>query len=135
MSVAKNIVRVGTVSSTDYSAGTVRVIFADLDDRVSDHLPVLIPGGIGKINPMPAAGDSVVCLFLGSSQEAGYCIGTFYDESAPGTANECGVYFEDGSYVYYNKADQSLNIKAAGNVKIEGDLIVSGSITRAGELI
>lgn len=134
MDLIRNLVRVGTVSSVDYKAGTVRVTFPDRDNMVSDELPVLIPGGYGKSNPIPAAGESVVCLFLGNGLHAGYCLGTFYDE-LPGTPEQNGVYFEDGSYVYYDRTTQTLQVRAVSGVKIDGDLIVTGSITRAGELV
>lgn len=131
-----SLIKAGIVSSADTKSGTVRVTFPDDDDHVSDELPVLTPGGWGKGNAIPAPGESVLCAYLGNGP-AGFCLGSYYDDedSPPGDDQKRGVWFEDGSYAYYDRALKKLVVKAAGGVKIEGDLEVTGSIKRAGELI
>lgn len=130
------LIKAGIVSSTDTKAGTVRVTFPDQDDLVSDALPVLTPGGWGRENALPNPGDSVLCAYLGNGP-AGFCLGSYYDDddTPPGTDQQRGVWFEDGSYAYYDRSLKKLVVKAAGGVKIEGDLEVTGSIKRAGETL
>ncbi|WP_286155123.1 phage baseplate assembly protein V [Bacillus sp. FJAT-27264] len=122
---------IGQVSTADAASGSVRVAFADRDDMVSGELPVITPGGWARGNAMPKPGETVLCAFLDNSRSAGFCLGTYYgDDHPPGTKDQRGVWFEDGSYVYYDRVAKTLNIKAAGGVKIEGDLTVTGAISR-----
>lgn len=69
--------------------------------------------------------------FLDNSRSAGICLGSYYaDDSQPsGTQDQRGVWFEDGSYVYYDRTAQKLNVKATGGVWIEGDLTVTGKLS------
>lgn len=137
MSTVANIVKSGIVSSADFASGTVRVTFPDRENLVSDALPVLTPGGWGHGNALPAPGESVLCLFFGNGLQAGICLGSYYDEDTtpPGTTQQRGIWFEDGSEVYYDRGTSRLVVKAAGGVKIEGDLEVTGSIKMAGETL
>lgn len=125
---------IGQVSTADPEAGTVRVAFADRDDMVSGPLPVVTPGGWARGNAIPGPGESVVCMFLDSGRSAGICLGTYYgqDDPPPGTTDQRGTWFEDGSYVYYDRDTRMLNVKAAGGVHIEGDLIVTGTVSSGG---
>jgi len=134
MSVVQNLIRPGVVSSIDAAAGTVRVTFPDREDFVSGELPVLTTGGWARGNALPEVGESVLCLFLGNGLQAGFCLGSFFTvvDTPPGTSEQRGVWFEDGSYVYYDRSAGVLQVKASSGVRIEGDLIVTGSITRAG---
>ncbi|WP_342576531.1 hypothetical protein [Paenibacillus sp. FSL M8-0142] len=81
-------------------------------------------------------------MFYANGVSDGICIGAIDDEEdPPGTPDQRGVWFEDGSYAYYDRTTQKLVVKAAGGVQIEGDvtitgnLTVDGSITRGGEVI
>ncbi|WP_310549927.1 phage baseplate assembly protein V [Paenibacillus glufosinatiresistens] len=134
------MIRIGQVSAVNHAAGTVRVAFADRDDAVSADLPVVVPGGGAQGNPLPLPGQTVLCAFTAAGSSAGFCLGTYYGggEKPPGTEEQRGVWFEDGSYVFYDRKQHSLNVKAAGAVNIEGDLTVTGivraaSIKEAGE--
>ncbi|WP_110933806.1 phage baseplate assembly protein V [Paenibacillus bouchesdurhonensis] len=132
-----NLIRAGIVSSVDEASGTVRVTFPDQDNHVSGSLPVLTPGGSGKGNALPAPSESVLCLFLGNGIQEGFCLGSYYtdDEHPPGTTQQRGVWFEDGSHVYYDRSIQKLVVQAAGGVIIDGDLEVTGTVKRAGEIL
>ncbi|MCY7486422.1 phage baseplate assembly protein V [Paenibacillus alvei] len=128
----RNAIRIGVVSSVNEQKASARVAFFDQDDMVSDELPILyLPTG-AQTYAVPKVGDSVVCAFSGND---GFVVGTYYGESdaVPSSNNQLGVWHEDGSYVYFDRSSGTLNVKAAGGVKIEGDLLVTGSITRAGE--
>ncbi|MEK4046581.1 phage baseplate assembly protein V [Paenibacillus sp. FSL H8-0048] len=125
------VILIGRVSTANPAAGSVRVTFADRDDMVSGELPVLTPGGWGKGNAVPLPGERVVCAFLDHARSAGICLGTYFaDDGQPsGTQDQRGVWFEDGSYVYYDRTAQKLNVKATGGVRIEGDLTVTGKLS------
>lgn len=109
---------------------------------VSGDLPVLTRGGWARSNELPEPGQEVACLFLANGISEGICLGVIEDEEdPPGTPDQRGVWFEDGSYVYYDRTTQKLMVKAAGGVSLEGDvtikgnLTVEGTITRGGEII
>ncbi|CQR58443.1 phage baseplate assembly protein V [Paenibacillus riograndensis] len=125
------MILIGRVSTSDAVAGSVRVTFADRDDMVSGELPVITPGGWGRGNAIPLPGERVLCVFLDNGRSAGFCLGTYFAEDDPpsGTKDQRGVWFEDGSYVYYDRTAKRLNIKGTGGMKIEGDLTVTGIVS------
>jgi phage baseplate assembly protein V len=125
---------IGQVSTSDKTVGSVRVVFPDRDDLVSGELPVITRGGWGRGNAVPQPGETVLCVFLNNSRSSGYCLGTYYgsEDKLPGTADQHGIWFEDGSYVYYDRATKTLNLKAASGVQIDGNLKVTGTITSGG---
>lgn len=139
----RNIFRIGVCSTSDPATGTITAVFEDREDMVSGDLPVLTRGGgWARSNDMPEPGQEVACLFLANGISDGICLGVIDDEEdPPGTPDQRGVWFEDGSYVYYDRTAQKLVVKAAGGVQLEGDititgnLTVDGSITRGGEVI
>ncbi|MGG1599315.1 hypothetical protein [Paenibacillus naphthalenovorans] len=75
--IARNLIRVGRVSSRSLTNGTVQVVFHDRDDMVSKDLPVL------EAATIPNIGDQVACIFLGNGIEDGFCLGRFYSEENP----------------------------------------------------
>ncbi|QCT03808.1 phage-related baseplate assembly protein [Paenibacillus algicola] len=80
-------------------------------------------------------------MFFTNGISDGICLGVIDDNDPPGAPDQRGVWFEDGSYVYYNRSSKQLMVKASGGVSLEGDvtitgsLTVEGSITRGGETI
>lgn len=119
-----NLIRVGEVSSTNPARGTVRVAFRDRDDQVSAELPVIVQNGAYWI---PRVNDRVLCVFLGDRLGTGYVLGTFYNAAqAPPATNPAlsGVWLEDGSHVYFDRAAGVLRIHASGGVEITGGLTV-----------
>jgi phage baseplate assembly protein gpV len=97
-------IRIGTVSSINSAAGTVRVTFPDRDDAVSTELPVI---RIGGFYALPSVGDPAVCLFPNDGPE-GYFLGSFFVSSVPGVS--------------------------AGESVVVGDLTVKGDVTITGTL-
>ncbi|MEK3873716.1 MULTISPECIES: hypothetical protein [unclassified Paenibacillus] len=67
-----NTVRVGTVSTVDEEALSVRVLFEDQDDMVSDELPIVLPFTEAVVVP-PKVEDVVLCVFTSAGD--GYCLG------------------------------------------------------------
>lgn len=128
------MILIGQVSTADPSSCSVRVTFPERDNLVSAPLPVIMPGGWGHGNTVPQPGETVLCVFLKNSYSAGFCLGTYYGskETAPGNMNQHGVWFEDGSFVYYDRSARQLVIKASGGMKIEGDLTVTGNVVSSG---
>lgn len=125
------MIRIGKVSSVNASKAAVRVVFSAADEKVSNWLQILFLPGQYCI---PHVGETVVCIF---KDKSGFVLGTYYGDGdiTPGTEQHQGVWFEDGSHVYYDHSSGKLHIKAASGVHIDGDLTVSGSITRAGVVI
>lgn len=128
---------IGQVSTADPGSGSVRVTFPDRDNMVSAPLPVITPGGWGRANVFPEPGDTVLCAFLDNSRSAGFCLGTYYgsEDAPPGDVHQQGVWFEDGSFVFYDRSTRMLNVKAVGGMKIEGDLTVTGNVTSSGGVL
>jgi phage baseplate assembly protein gpV len=128
---------IGQVSTADPASCSVRVTFPDRDNLVSAPLPVLMPGGWARGNTVPEPGETVLCVYLDRSYSAGFCLGTYYGskETAPGNINQHGVWFEDGSFVFYDRSTGLLTVKATGGVSIEGDLTVTGSVTSSGGVL
>lgn len=124
------LVKIGECSTVDHETGTLTVTFQDRQNTVTRDIPVIFAGGFGAGNGMPKEGDTVVCLMLGNGLSNGVCLGVIPD-SVPGTADQQGVYFEDGSYVYYDRAQKKLMVKAASGVQIDGDLTVTGRVAAA----
>lgn len=65
-------IKVGTVSTVDVEAQSVRVLFEDQDDMVSEELPIVLPYTDAVFVP-PKVEDAVLCLFTDTGD--GYCVG------------------------------------------------------------
>lgn len=129
---ARNLIRAGTVSSVNAERASVRVTFADVDDLVSGELPFLLHAGSYVL---PVVGDNVLCLFLANGISEGFCLGAYYgdEDSLPANqASKKGVWFPDGSHVYFDQSTGALHVKAVNAVRIDGNLQVTGTITHGG---
>lgn len=131
----KNLLRIGAVSSIDYSAGTVRVCFEDKDGIVTDELPLL-----SHEYEMPAIGEQVLCLFLGNSIAKGFCLGRyFYDQDLPVESGQ-DIYLKQflrEASLKYDRAGKTLTLTADqivfdGNLRINGELVVTGDAVIGG---
>lgn len=77
--MANTLIRRGTVSSRSVDEGEVRVTFEDQDDSVSGWLPVVVPKNLEYDElAIPDINDSVVCVFLASGLEDGFCLGVLH---------------------------------------------------------
>lgn len=132
---------VGVCDTSDPETGTITAVFEDREDSVSGDLPVLSRGGWSSGNDLPEPGQEVACLFLSNDISEGVCLGVIEEEDPPGTPDQRGIWYEDGSNVYYDRSTKKLMVKAAGGVVLDGDvtisgnLVVDGSITRGGEIV
>jgi len=131
------MIRAAIVSTVDADNGFIRVTLPDQDDAVSGDLPVVTPAGWAVYNGLPQVGERVVCVFPTGKLREGFCVGAYWTagKQPPGSDDQRGVWFEDGSFAYYDRTSGTLQIKAVSNVHIEGNLIVTGSLTRGGEEI
>lgn len=126
-----DLFKVGEVSSVDAAACTARVVFSDEDGIVSYDLPIMQRNTLGNQDyQMPEIGEDVLCLFLGTGQEDGFIIGSFYagEVKPPESSTEKRtVVFKDGTRFSY---DRSTHVFTA---TIEGTEITfdrqSGTIT------
>lgn len=122
--MAHKPIRVGLVSVVDRDAETARVTFPDLDDVVTDFLPIIRKGGNSwaQQNELPEEEDHVLVVFLSASMSDGFIIGGYKleDSDAKLTPDQFGTVFEDGSFAYYDRTAQSMVIHSAGNVIITG---------------
>lgn len=119
-SIISNMAKVGVCSTSDEGTGTLTATFPDRDDMVSGDLPVVYFGGLGRRRGVPQPGDTVACIFLGNGMSDGFVIGNLYDDDdPPGEDGQEGVFYEDGSYVYYDTVAGILNVMAMSGVVVE----------------
>lgn len=78
-------IRIGKVSSIDYDNGMVQVLYTDRDGAVTKALPVLTFNDEYK---MPSVGSYVLVVHLSNGTEAGYILGTYWNEATPRPALE-----------------------------------------------
>ncbi|MEC0269053.1 phage baseplate assembly protein V [Paenibacillus anseongense] len=130
------MIRAGNVSSVNPQNGTVRVAFPDNSNLLSGELPVIISKSKwAKTAAMPSVGDPVLCLFLSNGIQNGFCLGSFYNDletPPPESDSKRGVFFEDGSYAFYDRQTGSMHIKATNGLIIEGNVTVNGTLTYGG---
>ena len=88
----ENLIRIGSVSSINYEAGTIRVTYPDLDDSVTDDFPVLHFGGKYK---MPDIGEDVLVLHLSNGTEVGFVAGSYWTDDDPPSFSGPGVFLQE----------------------------------------
>lgn len=138
LNILRNLFRVGTVSSVNYAAGTVRVLMEDKDNIVTDELPML-----SFEYEMPAIGEKVLCLFLGNGINKGLCLGRYwYQKDRPPEYGK-DVYhkrFMRDADLKYDRATKTMtldveNLVINGNITVNGSLQVNGNINATGSII
>jgi len=105
--MTRNIIRVGTVASTDPATGTARVQVPDADGLVSYDLPILQRQTLkNKDYAMPDPGEQVLCAFLPFGIEQGFVVGAMFsqvDTTPVQDQDKRHLEFEDGSWVQYDR--------------------------------
>ena len=135
----KRLIRVGTVSSVNAAAGTVRVAFAAQDDMVTYELPVITRGSKNnKDYWLPDVEEQVLCLFLPNTSGRGVCdgfvLGTFYssvDAPVENSGDVHAVKYGDGTIIKHDRSTGKLTINATGDI----DIIAGGKVTINGQTI
>lgn len=128
-------IRIGKVSSVDYAAGLVRVVYHDKDDSVTAPMPML-----ANEYQMPKVGDQVVVLHLSNGAEAGVVLGRYWTNKNEPPGGKDGLYRKDlgkepgEAMIRYEAGTITISAPAvviSGSLRITGDLYVSGKITAA----
>lgn len=135
----KKLIRVGTVSSVNAAAGSVRVAFAAQDDMVTYELPVITRGSKNnKDYWLPDVDEQVLCLFLPNTSGRGVCdgfvLGTFYssvDAPVENSGDVHAVKYGDGTIIKHDRSTGKLTINATGDI----DIIAGGNVTINGQTI
>ena len=87
--MAEKNIRIGRVSSIDYGSGMISVTYPDLDDSVTDDLPVFSMGDEYK---MPPVGAEVLVLHLSNGCAAGVVMGRYWNEANKPSVSGKGVF-------------------------------------------
>jgi len=125
-------IRIGKISTINYSAGTVRVVYKDRDDNVTKELPML-----SFEYHMPKIDDLVLILHLSNGTEAGVVLGRFWtNKNVPAegyeglfrkelgnTQGNCFVRYDENTGELSIESNGDIKIKAAGNITINGATI------------
>lgn len=148
-----DLIRIGTISSVNPEEAKARVIFEDRNNQVSKELQIIFQRTIGTQDySIPKVGEQVLCLFLANGWEEGYIIGSYYNKNIKPPANDENkrlIKFEDGTLIEYNLGEitinakkdvniisaESINITAAREVIVNGNLQVNGNISASGSII
>ncbi|NPV30554.1 MAG: phage baseplate assembly protein V [Firmicutes bacterium] len=133
----RNLIRIGRVSAVDPARATARVVF-EAQEVVSYDLPVIQRQTLrNKDYYLPDVGEHVVCIFLPTGNADGFILGAIYtdeDQLPASSQDKRVIQFEDGTRIEYDRASHTLtvnavgpiNIVAAGNVNVTGDVIADG---------
>lgn len=125
-----NEIRVGRISSVDYAAGTVQVVYHDKDDNVTQAIPL-----ISNEYQMPEMGDMVLVLHLSNGAEAGVVLGRYWNSNNKPPEGAAGLYRKDmartpgEAMIRYDgttltiQCAGAISIQAGGAVKINGATI------------
>lgn len=115
------MMRFGTVSERDSSAGLLRVEFTE-DGIVSDWLPMVVAAGAkNSFFALPDVGEQVACL-MDTHAENGVVLGAIYSANTkPKQASDdiSSVEFSDGTKVIYDRQAHTLLIDTVGDVTIK----------------
>lgn len=108
-------IRIGRISSIDYQKGTVKVVYADKDNAVTDSLPLLNMNGEYK---MPNINDMVLVAHLSNGVAMGIVMGTFWSKGNPPAETGKNLFRKElgrtpgEAYIRYDASTNVLKIKA-----------------------
>lgn len=123
-------IRIGKVSNVDYDNGMLQVIYTDKDGAITKNLPVV---SFNDEYKMPKVGSYVLVAHLSNGSEAGYVLGTYWNEARLSKSTGKGVYRKEfsnqsGKAFAEHKDDSGTLELHAGKIKFSCD---AGSITVA----
>lgn len=146
------MLRYGTISEVKPEKGLARVRFAE-DDIVSDWLPITQANTLGDKAYRSMKVDEHVACLMDEHAENGVIIGAIYNKTdTPAYSGEkCGVKFEDGTEVIYDKGakiytinvgsgkviiNSSSNVEiTCSKLKVTGNIEVTGKIDSTGDIV
>lgn len=111
--MAEKSIRIGMVSKVNYASGMIEVTYPDMDDTVTDELPVC---SFNDEYKMPDIGREVLVLHLSNGSAAGVVMGPYWNGGNRPTASGKGVYRKEmgpePGKAYTQYRDETLTIKA-----------------------
>ena len=111
-------IRLGQVSTVDYSNGMVSVRYPDLDNSVTNKMPMLSFNGEYK---MPNVDDTVVVLKLSNGSSIGVVLGSFWNMKNKPVATGKNVYHKEISDNAYMHFEDGCLVIHAPNIRFETD--------------
>lgn len=111
-------IRLGQVSTVDYTNGMVSVRYPDLDNSVTNKMPMLSYNGEYK---MPNVDDTVVVLKLSNGSSVGIVLGGFWNTTNKPVAAGKNVYHKEISDNAYMEYKDGCLVIHAPKIKIETD--------------
>ena len=133
--------RKGEISAVDNDKGMVRVVYPDLDNMVSDWLPILVQySEYHSQSFMYSVGQTVYTLHIPEMLEQGVVIGGPMREGI--TQDTVQDKYNDGGMYQYNSSTGTLTLKGISKiiidsptVEITGDLVVKGTTTTSDSIV
>lgn len=144
---------IGIVEARDPASCKCRVRFPDLDNMVTDWLPVGQKKTLrDKEYWLPDEGEQVACM-MDDNLEFGVIVCAIYSDADPPPVNspdKCHKTFEDGTFIEYDRASHQLTVNVQGDVivtaagqvtvnssgtQVNSDLHVNGNVTASGSVI
>lgn len=121
-----NEIRVGKISSVDYTSGTVRVVYEDQDDAVTRPIPLLSFEYL-----MPEVDDMVLVLHLSNGTEAGFVIGRPWSNQRVPPESGQGMYRKDfhnevgKAFLRFSEKDNETMTLHVKNLVIEAENVTA----------
>ena len=125
-------IRVGKVSSIDYSSGMIRVVYHDKDDDVTRPIPLF-----SSEYAMPPVGALVAVVHLSNGAEAGVVLGRPWSAKLTPPEGFEGLYRKDFDLtpgqcyfrydaagpesLFHNEGDSAVEIQGSQDTRIKGD--------------
>lgn len=126
--MGKEVFRMGKVSSIDYAAGLVRVVYPDKDNSVTAPLPMLCT----EYN-MPQVGDPVLVLHLSNGAEAGLVLGRYWSNNNKPPEGAAGLFRKDlartpgAAMIRYDGSTLTIQCAGAINIEAGGAVTINGA--------
>ena len=129
------MIRRGIVVAVDEKRAMVRVQFPDLDNVVSNWLPVIHhKTHKDKAYWLPDVGEYVIVAFDEEGEHSdGYVLGAIYNEKDKvpvSSKDKFFIRFEDGTEIEYDRKEHKLRISVKGDVLIEAERNMTLKATR-----
>lgn len=152
------MLRFGTISEVKPENGLAKVRFEE-DDIVSAWIPIVQANTLGDKDYRSMKVNEHVACMMDEHCENGVIVGAIYNKTdTPAfTGEKCGVKFEDGTEVVYDKGSGNYTIKlnsgrliietpadveitcaklkVDGDLEVTGDMNVSGGIDSSGDIV
>ena len=122
--------KTGLVTNINENTARVRVTFPDLDNVLSNWIPVVYPfTNNDKAYYMPSLNEQVACI-MDENLEDGCIIGSIYsdvDKVPVADDNKFHILFEDGTFLEYDKQEHILTADVQGIANIKtSQLLLNG---------